>query len=693
MSCTNSQNEYTGDGLETGYLFTFEYEQQSEVQVQVLNTTTGRWEVKQQDDETYGWAFNGLAAITFTTAPADGVEFKIARNTIVNPLQATFYPGSSIRAQDLNNDFEQMQRAIEELRCEDDTIYDYIDNNYLEIETDVVTLAEQQAGTATIDDEHVFSTAASANRHDVIVQADEPAGTTWQDGKLWIDEDDDTIHYFDGSVWTDIVGNQGPSGTITVGTTTTSAAGGDAEVTNSGTNTDAIFDFVIPRGEEGPEGPQGNPGPEGDPGPTGAAATVNVGTTTTGAAGTDATVTNTGNENAAVFNFTIPRGDQGEPGPQGPAGEGVRYLGATDATTQNPPAVPLSGDFFINTTAGTALGTWTGLGAVGVNDRLIFNAGTGVWDQFAPADTIVNLGYTPGATNGVVTNTNGTNATIPQVNATEAGLMTPASLQRLNGIEAGAEVNVQSDWNEENTGSDAFIQNRPDFDLGYTTAATTGTVTNSAGTDATIPAATTTQAGLLTGADKTKLDGITAGAEPGTVTSVATSGAITGGTITTSGTITARDASTSQTGVVQLNDSTSSSSTTLAATSNAVRLAFNRGTEGVNDAATAQTTADAALARTGGTMTGDVVSAVQSVSSGAAFNITANVINHAGGAVQNPGQQSSGQTGIFYFTGAVTSWGNDFMTQPEVSTVPAIVPFYVQTAGSAIRVGNPVVVG
>ena len=112
MSCANSQNEYTGDGLETGYLFTFEYEQQAEVQVEVLNTDTGEYEVKQQDDATYGWAFNGLAAITFTTAPASGVKFKIARNTILNPMQATFYPGSSIRAQDLNNNFEQLQRAI-----------------------------------------------------------------------------------------------------------------------------------------------------------------------------------------------------------------------------------------------------------------------------------------------------------------------------------------------------------------------------------------------------------------------------------------------------------------------------------------------------------------------------------------------------------------------------------------------------
>jgi hypothetical protein len=52
--------------------------------------------------------------------------------------------------------------------------------------------------------------------------------------------------------------------------------------------------------------------------PTGNAATVAVGTTTTGAAGTNASVTNSGTTSAAVFNFTIPRGDTGATGAAGP---------------------------------------------------------------------------------------------------------------------------------------------------------------------------------------------------------------------------------------------------------------------------------------------------------------------------------------------------------------------------------------
>jgi hypothetical protein len=50
-------------------------------------------------------------------------------------------------------------------------------------------------------------------------------------------------------------------------------------------------------------------------GARGAAATVTVGTTTTGNAGTNASVTNSGTSSAAVLNFTIPRGDTGAAGP------------------------------------------------------------------------------------------------------------------------------------------------------------------------------------------------------------------------------------------------------------------------------------------------------------------------------------------------------------------------------------------
>ena len=131
-------------------------------------------------------------------------------------------------------------------------------------------------------------------------------------------------------------GEPGAAATITVGSTTTVAAGTQASVTNSGTEYAAVLNFTIPRGEQGPKGAPGEQGPKGDPGPAGTdgepgpagadgkAATIQVGTVTASAPGSSPQVTNDGSENAAVFNFVLPRG---EAGPQGPAGEsGVTAL-------------------------------------------------------------------------------------------------------------------------------------------------------------------------------------------------------------------------------------------------------------------------------------------------------------------------------------------------------------------------------
>lgn len=210
-------------------------------------------------------------------------------------------------------------------------------------------------------------------------------------------------------------GNTGPQGidgksaTVSVGKVTTSEPGTDAQITNSGTENAAVFDFVIPRGETGPKGdtgergpvgetgpqglqgergetgpagPQGIPGEKGETGkgfkvidyydslellqqnvpapepgdaygvgyfepydiyiygetagwvnngplqgaqgPDGKAATITVGTVSTGEPGTQVSVTNSGTSTDAILNFTIPRGEkglQGDTGPTGPKGD------------------------------------------------------------------------------------------------------------------------------------------------------------------------------------------------------------------------------------------------------------------------------------------------------------------------------------------------------------------------------------
>ena len=98
----------------------------------------------------------------------------------------------------------------------------------------------------------------------------------------------------------------------------TLATGAAATVTKTETAGVVNLEFGLPRGakgdkgETGATGPQGPKGATGATGPQGPAATVTVGTVTTGAAGTAASVTNSGTDTAAVLDFVLPRGADGQ---------------------------------------------------------------------------------------------------------------------------------------------------------------------------------------------------------------------------------------------------------------------------------------------------------------------------------------------------------------------------------------------
>ena len=149
--------------------------------------------------------------------------------------------------------------------------------------------------------------------------------------------------------------------TISVGTTTTWEPWTDASVTNSGTSSAAVFNFTIPQGAkwdtgatgatwatwakinsasfswddmvfwltdsstvtltwakttltwpQGEQWIQGIQWPQWETWATGTAATITVWSTTTWAAWSSASVTNSWTSSAAVLDFTIPKGDKGD---------------------------------------------------------------------------------------------------------------------------------------------------------------------------------------------------------------------------------------------------------------------------------------------------------------------------------------------------------------------------------------------
>ena len=90
-----TQNSYIGNGSTTNYSFTFPYLKSTDVEVQVDATVTTAWQ------------FANATTVQFNTAPANGAKIKILRQTNVDSLAATFYAGSAIKSEDLNDNYTQ----------------------------------------------------------------------------------------------------------------------------------------------------------------------------------------------------------------------------------------------------------------------------------------------------------------------------------------------------------------------------------------------------------------------------------------------------------------------------------------------------------------------------------------------------------------------------------------------------------
>ena len=297
-ACELVQIKYKGDGSTTNFDFPFTYIKQNDIFVSMWDEDAFKYiEYPRTDDEgNVQWAFTdgNATEITFTDAPpapgADDTEqcnIKIYRTTDVRPIIARFASGSAIRARDLNDNFEQLQLAIEEGRCQvPDWLLDYLDKYFWnkgdetiykdesfdcdaddriasaaaicqKIENaiddrivtdpnelcpgsddkipstgalceafverpDLISRAQQTVGPKPtiadqrLGDDTIFSSAASAARHDTYHQDETPAypnGYSEQPGKEWWDTDNlgDYIWDDNAEAWID-VGMAGPPG-------------------------------------------------------------------------------------------------------------------------------------------------------------------------------------------------------------------------------------------------------------------------------------------------------------------------------------------------------------------------------------------------------------------------------------------------------------------------------------------------
>ena len=92
-----TEQSYTGNGSTTNYSFTFPYLKSTDIEVQVDATVQA----------TSTWSLANATTVQFNSAPANGAKIKILRQTSVDNLTATFYAGSAIKSEDLNDNFTQ----------------------------------------------------------------------------------------------------------------------------------------------------------------------------------------------------------------------------------------------------------------------------------------------------------------------------------------------------------------------------------------------------------------------------------------------------------------------------------------------------------------------------------------------------------------------------------------------------------
>lgn len=264
-TCENTQIKYKGNGTQTQFTFPFTYIDSDDIRCYLYNETTKEW-IEQQNK----FVFANATTVEFLTAPpaptgnVDNVM--IARVTDISQMQALFYAGSSIRAGDLNENFDQLRFAIEEGRCD-------VENNVIK-ESEILDREEQEAGLwlPQGDQDLIPTTGAVAARHDVYITDTKPTNPqVQQPGKSWQNTDKCWSSYWnpEANAWVAYVntGPRGPQG----------PQGIQGPMGPQG-----------PQGIQGEQGEQGEQGLQGEQGPQGEAGTGDV------VGGSGITVTNDG---------------------------------------------------------------------------------------------------------------------------------------------------------------------------------------------------------------------------------------------------------------------------------------------------------------------------------------------------------------------------------------------------------------
>ncbi len=152
------ENLYTGNGSTTDYSFTFPYLDTTDIKASLGGVATT------------AYSLLNATTVRFDSAPGNGVAIRIYRDTAFETPKATFYPGSAIRANDLNDNTLQNLYVNHESNWK-------VDRAWLTGDPTIISTESWY----TTDDTKIATTKAIENRIgakiDTAMEADVLAGT------------------------------------------------------------------------------------------------------------------------------------------------------------------------------------------------------------------------------------------------------------------------------------------------------------------------------------------------------------------------------------------------------------------------------------------------------------------------------------------------------------------------------------
>jgi len=166
-----TQNTFTGDGSTQIFIFTFPYIEIADIDV----TVDGVAQVLDTD-----FQFPNSNTVSFITAPAAGTVVKIARDTAEDNLKHSFFPGSAIRAKDLNDNFTQAIYVVQEATFNTDEAVSSANTAITTANGAVTTAnaAETTANTALTDSATALAGVTTAQNAATSAQASATAAQT-----------------------------------------------------------------------------------------------------------------------------------------------------------------------------------------------------------------------------------------------------------------------------------------------------------------------------------------------------------------------------------------------------------------------------------------------------------------------------------------------------------------------------------